>query len=386
MAYLRWLLFTILTLGGTAWALLWLAPASWSSTRLSTVFGVAHALAFPRISAASVLALVLVVVLIRLLRSGARKAKPDATGIDSGKGHKAGLAFFLLPTLLWGGPAIDTLIDPVRGLRPSSVHAVACSDSRSYTVTTWNALGHVTAGNLTTLLADDPDVLVLPEANPATSPALALAGYQLFVSALPGPGSGVDPVTVLVHQRLGEYRVATQLPVTFGAITLEAIDGQGPRFTGVHTAPPLPGLMADWRADLAQVRGLIEDGNSVIAGDLNATLHHGGLAQGMGRTATVGDAGLATDTLEGSWPAEFPGWASSPIDHILLPHLGAQSIDTSRTFWVEGSDHRAVTSKLTLCTGGAASDGGQAPTLHSTGTEKMPETGAGTLAGRKRVG
>ncbi|MDO4898805.1 MAG: endonuclease/exonuclease/phosphatase family protein [Rothia sp. (in: high G+C Gram-positive bacteria)] len=148
-----------------------------------------------------------------------------------------------------------------------------------------------------------------------------------------------------MHERLGEYKLVEEHPISFGALTVEPVAGSNPSFTGVHTAPPLPELMTNWRSDLAQVRQLLETGKgSVVAGDFNATLHHGALLPG-----SAADAALEAGAAEGTWPTDMGGAVSSQIDYIFISNYGANRVAEARTFNPGGSDHRAVTAQLSLC-------------------------------------
>ncbi|MCK7642627.1 endonuclease/exonuclease/phosphatase family protein [Corynebacterium sp. CCM 8835] len=194
--------------------------------------------------------------------------------------------------------------------RPTVSDAGADGDGE-LVVLEWNTGGSVTTENLAALIRDvHPDIAVLPEYSGEVP-----AGYRSFVS-------GGTPVTVLTADGLGDYRT-TEVPgssrVTFGTIHVSSgHPGTGkPDVIGLHTAPPLPGLMSRWRGDLGAVAALAAaNPGALIIGDLNAVLRHGDLA----RIDTHTDAVAAAPIFGGgTWPTSLPGWARSPIDHILIP-------------------------------------------------------------------
>ncbi|WP_349306923.1 endonuclease/exonuclease/phosphatase family protein [Cellulomonas sp. ES6] len=113
----------------------------------------------------------------------------------------------------------------------------------------------------------------------------------------------------------------------------------------VHTrAPSARGSMPQW---VAHVQGVADVCRStpgaVVAGDLNATLDHPGLADlgpCVDAAAATGAAGL------GTWPADVPRVLGAPIDHVLVD---------ARVWRVTGfgvlprtgtSDHRPVVAHL----------------------------------------
>lgn len=257
------------------------APVRW----LSQLPGIAHAVAFPVLSA------LLLLVLGMVLRQAGWAL--------------AGLALLLLPQ---GWPAL--------------------SDGGELTVVSFNTQDSLSGVELDGLIdAYDPDLLVLPEAR-VTQP---LEGYTQAQS----PGSaGVAPTVLLVHSRLGPVTEVDAPDVTWGAVAVEL--GDGTVLAGVHPSPPVPGQMGSWRRDLAHIEEWVRDHDRLIlAGDFNATLRHGPMAaldlvQG--------------DRCGGTWPAAVPPPLASPIDHVLVsPDIGAGECTTQR---VGDSDHRAVIARV----------------------------------------
>ncbi|MDO4898804.1 MAG: hypothetical protein Q3965_05785 [Rothia sp. (in: high G+C Gram-positive bacteria)] len=156
----------LLLLLGIAWALLIFAPhtgfSAWASTRLL----VAQGLAFPRLAAPGVLLGCLLVLF--------------AAWVVRRRGRRV-LAAALTLVLVWGAPAALLLASPYALMQHRAVPALACAASKPFTVTSWNAQGHVDNKSWSALLATDPDVLVMPEAE--TENVAGLPGaehYQIF--------------------------------------------------------------------------------------------------------------------------------------------------------------------------------------------------------------
>ncbi|MCG7423063.1 endonuclease/exonuclease/phosphatase family protein [Micrococcus porci] len=226
---------------------------------------------------------------------------------------------------------------------------------RHVRVTVFNSLDTLTAADARRLIDEtDPDVLVLPEAAPSRVRE-ALAGTGLAGGVHEGADSGfsrgrpagVAPTTIAMHPRLGAYHQTAPTPTTFGAIRLEPADGaDGPVVVGVHTGPPLPRLMDDWRGDLDRLSAVdhaAAQGPMVVAGDLNATLRHGPLAD---RVHLADTALRCPDDVGGTWPSDAPGRLRSPIDHVLV--TGDVEVLSCTTLRVGASDHLAYAAELRL--------------------------------------
>ena len=142
--------------------------------------------------------------------------------------------------------------------------------------------------------------------------------------------------------------------MTFGALILapENDDSGHPSLLAVHTAPPVPSYMQQWRDDLATIDRLARDGSrpDLIAGDFNATLLHGGLASYAGAHSHLGaDAALATHTIEGTWPVGGVLGMRAPIDHIMVmqgPPANSEDITYQQ---LGDSDHLAVSATTSIC-------------------------------------
>lgn len=323
-------------------ALTWLAILVWPghpvTAWLTTRLIIAQAVAFP-----ALLAVAGAGVLILALPVALRRATSRITRCLAGLTAVACVASSLL-----------AVTDPYGAGRyqARAVPAIGCVNMQPYRVTTYNALDTLTDQALAQLLADEPDFLVLPEVSPDT-PALAsgVPGYQVFASTSQNPY--IAPTLTLVSDRLGTY-TAQEVPMTFGALLL-APENQGtghPSLLAVHTAPPVPSYMPQWRNDLATIDRLAHDENrpDLIAGDFNATLLHGSLASYAGASSQLGaDAAIAAQQVEGTWPVDGLLGMRAPIDHIMVmqgPPANSEDITYQQ---VGDSDHLAVSATTSLC-------------------------------------
>ncbi|WP_127841367.1 endonuclease/exonuclease/phosphatase family protein [Actinomyces wuliandei] len=164
-----------------------------------------------------------------------------------------------------------------------------------------------------------------------------------------GAQHGVDPVratTVLVSERLGAYRQTEGASgAGRGMVVLEPVDGSGPVITGVHTYPPVPGLMGEWRSSLTTVAALCQDPPEglVMVGDFNATRDHALLRDLHGCTSAgeqAGIGGLAT------WPTHTgTRLLGATIDHVLVD-TSAWAGQSGEVLTLPQTDHRAVVVRL----------------------------------------
>lgn len=194
------------------------------------------------------------------------------------------------------------------------------------------------------LRALDADVLVVTELSPAV--ADALAGERPHVAADPRSGafgSGVYsrfPIGgVRRFELVGHPALQVELDAPGGPVTLVA----------VHTLQPLSGVEV-LRRQLRQLdelrASLRRDGRQIVfAGDFNATSQHRGFRRLL-------DHGLRDAHRERgrgrvrTWPADrwHPPFAA--LDHVLVS--GGIAVEDAGTAGIPGSDHRAVTAKLSV--------------------------------------
>ncbi|MDO5671523.1 MAG: endonuclease/exonuclease/phosphatase family protein [Actinomycetaceae bacterium] len=320
---------------------------------LSTRAVVAHALAFPLAMGSIGVACGVGALGFAGLR--VMRGRPHAQGLTSW--------FWILLAVL----GVVTFASSIRLSMPPGAATDSAPQGRTLTVLTWNTHDGNVETQLGKLLEEHrPDIVVLPETNSSRMArflALSTNGpqYDLFERSFASRATSIEATLVLVSRDLGAYRLVEGPQVTFDAVHLVPDkDPSLPAIVGVHTAPPLPGLMDAWRTDLqlvAQMSGCANSpdvpgkehissapGGTIVAGDVNATMRHGALAQQRGCTdasSKVTPSGknriLAT---QGTWPASLPAVLRSPIDHVLLSGpltpLSAQVLPTKE------SDHNPL--------------------------------------------
>lgn len=331
-------LWCLLLAGFLTWLAILLWPGHPVTAWLTTRLIIAQAVAFPALLAVAGAGVLIAALLVAL-----RFRTSTITRCLAG-----------LTALACAASSLLAVIDPYGAMRYQArgVPAIGCVNMQIYRVTTYNALDTLTDQSLARLLANQPDFLVLPEVSPDT-PALAggVPGYQVFAST--SEKTHIAPALTLVSDRLGSY-TAQEVPMTFGALLLtpeNQASGQ-PQLLAVHTAPPIPIYMQQWRDDLATIDRLTRDEGSLdlIAGDFNATLLHGSLASYAGAGSQLGaDAALATHRIEGTWPVGGVLGMRAPIDHIMVmqgPPANSEDITYQQ---VGDSDHLAVSATTSLC-------------------------------------
>lgn len=286
---------------------------------------------------------------------------------------------FALAALLVAGAVGQGAVLAGRGLDGGGPGAARADE---LVVLEFNTFGTVTADELAALVQEqDADVAVLAETSGRTAREAARlltdAGRPTTALAEDAVGRRADGVAVLLRDALGGYRSTTRgLPATdlgtFAAVATGAGSGEeagsgadassgagasagagdeGDRtpapgvVVAVHTrAPSSRGSMPQWRAHVQGVADVCRSTpGAVVAGDLNATLDHPGLADlgpCVDAAAVTGAAGL------GTWPADVPRVLGAPIDHVLVD---------ARVWRVTGfgvlprtgtSDHRPVVAHL----------------------------------------
>jgi endonuclease/exonuclease/phosphatase family metal-dependent hydrolase len=132
---------------------------------------------------------------------------------------------------------------------------------------------------------------------------------------------------------------------------LELPGGQSVSLACIHTHPPnppLPGLVAKWREELALLPPPADSLDApplVLAGDFNATLDHEAF-RGVLRRGLVDAAAQLGRGLVPTW-APFPGWPGLlTIDHVLLDPRCA--VLAAEIHPLPGSDHQAVYAEFRL--------------------------------------
>lgn len=163
----------------------------------------------------------------------------------------------------------------------------------------------------------------------------ALDDYQFFESS-PKIGS-IAPIVVLIRQDLGIYESQTpEFKTAFGTLKLKAKTANLPDLVAVHTAPPLPFLIDQWKKDLQDIANFYKDDqNTFIVGDFNATMHHGSLAYLDSYQDTLSFLPFAEN---GTWHQKMYPIFQTTIDHVLVPKQKTTILDV-RTKRFRSSDH-----------------------------------------------
>ncbi len=252
--------------------------------------------------------------------------------------------------------AINVAVLSSRGFATDALPAPA---ENEIVVVAWNTLGDATGpGAIADLAAaEQADVVVLPETTEETAivaaEILREAGRPMWVHTLefdPELELKARSTSVLISVELGEYARddAVGSTTVLPSIVLRPISGEGPTIIGVHPIAPVPGELANWRADLAWLDEVCDGERVIMAGDLNATADHfTATDDGPGLGSCV-DAGVDSGAGSvGTWPTRLPALLGAPIDRVLAtPDLDITGFRVITTYDDAGSDHRPVVARL----------------------------------------
>ena len=272
-------------------------------------------------------------------------------------GYKRGyknLYFFL-----WSLVLITSVILIIFGVNPTkNIKNINMHEGNTIKIVEWNVENKLESKSIYKIFGEfDADIVVFPElegyykGDPANnrlkevfkSINIDYDKYEVFTSKL--TSGNIAPVTVVIKKSFSKYIDTKQSLMTqFGTIYLKSIDKDMPDIIGLHTAPPLPGLMSNWNRDLNIISSYIVKSNpkAIILGDFNATLRHGEL-----NSITTHEDIL--DYLprfrRGTWHSIFPICISTSIDHILIPKdiYRVKKVDVLK---LGESDHRAIFTEI----------------------------------------
>jgi endonuclease/exonuclease/phosphatase (EEP) superfamily protein YafD len=242
--------------------------------------------------------------------------------------------------LVWAAPDL-------RPDRPRLVHAGDGPRLRLFSANVLYVNGDM-GGIAEELRASRPDVVALQEVSPLNLAALEATGvladypYRLVAPRL-------DPFGSAVLSRLpledSELLLVAGLPLPR---TTVVVGDRRVRLYDTHTRAPMGRGIGTWKAQLAELRRLVEaeDGPRVVAGDLNATSGHRAYRDLL-------EGGLRDAYVERGrwWAATWPRnrWWAPPVvrlDHVLVsPEVAVVDV---REGAGQGSDHRPVIADLTL--------------------------------------
>ncbi|WP_311476979.1 endonuclease/exonuclease/phosphatase family protein [uncultured Gulosibacter sp.] len=240
----------------------------------------------------------------------------------------------------------------------------ATGSDDSVRVLAWNTLGNEPGSPTIANLALEyrADVVMLPETTRDMGLEIAglmkAEGRPMWVLSNTGaPGYRAAETTLLVSVELGEYELNESLGDTekLATVIAEPVSGDGPTLIATHPIAPVHSEMAVWNRDLEWLSTVCR-GNTIIAGDFNATIDHlaglgdvdvPGAQLGACRDAAL-DAGAAA---VGTWPSGRPPLVGTPIDHVMYTSqwqvTGFEVIARSE---LDGSDHRPVFAELSRTT------------------------------------
>lgn len=200
-------------------------------------------------------------------------------------------------------------------------------------------------------------LLVLQEYTPSLARGLADAGLEALlphvISAPEGGAAGAGTYSLFPLEQL---QVPELEAMSFENPTASfSVSGPGGELrtlsiTNVHTFPPLPRTVHDWRDDLERLgRVNASGGTRILAGDFNATYDHREFRDLLGSTPPAGlvDASaLNWARLSPTWPRDLPYSPGVVIDHVVT---SADLRACCRvTVDIPGSDHAAVLATLHL--------------------------------------
>lgn len=306
--------------------------------RLEWTFPVTQAISFRTLSVALAASVLLILLVVAAVWRRARR-------------FTGSLALVFLAFV-----AISLAVLSLRGFGATTEAEKAPGD---VTVLAWNTLGDAPGADTIAELANsvDADVIALPE----TSQETGLRVAELMTEAgrpMTALTSSFDLVskarstTLLISAELGSYTRQTDRGDTSTLPTLVATpdDGTGPTLIAAHPIAPVPSEMANWRDDLSWL-STVCTGDTIMAGDFNATLDHlSRLADGPGTDfGQCVDAAAATGNgAVGTWPSDVPALLGTPIDHVMSTR--GWEVSSTRVIHQQdgsGSDHRPVIAHLT---------------------------------------
>lgn len=309
---------------------------------LERTMGIAWVVAMRGLCAAIAIAGVVLFTLIALISRRARR-------------FSAAIAIVLLAFA-----GLQTVVLASRGLVGTGLSE---ADDSTISVLAWNTLGdEIPADEIATLISQTgADVVALPETTwDRGEEVVALlesagdgAGWQLFTFAY-DQILKARSTTLLVSDRLGEYRVDTSRVTTpeLPSLLATPVDGAGPTLGAVH--PIAPVQLVDWKAGLGWIAGACaaSAGSVILAGDFNSTIDH--WTHLVDTSVPNARLGACLDAAEGggqggqgTWPTDLPSLLGSPIDHVVhsadWQTVGFRVIGSRDD---AGSDHRPVLARL----------------------------------------
>lgn len=210
-------------------------------------------------------------------------------------------------------------------------------------------------------VASRVDAIVLPEGSRQFASSVVEGARRRGVDLISQTDEPLDPIDGQVtHDRVatGPFptsllvkadlrpRFATALPGALLGSLVATVDVGGRQLSlvAVHPAPPLPGQVRQWRADIGEVARWCAS-PAVIVGDFNATLDHPPFKRLLD-SGCVDAAALSGHAVTGTWPSSWPLLLAAPIDHVLLAGQ-RRTVTAFAVHDITGTDHRALLATVT---------------------------------------
>lgn len=245
---------------------------------------------------------------------------------------------------------IGAAISGVPTLTPIHVGEACGSDAR-VTVLSFNAklAGADPAALAALIRTTEPDAVMLLEADETLVDAVLTEEELADVlpyrtrEVTPGPANG--SVLLSANPLSGEEDIPGS---EFDQVSAVAtLPGAGAvRLAAVHPPPPV-WQPNGWRSGIDDITTWVQqtrDDRLIIAGDFNASLAHPALRRLASDLRSAAEAAGAIPWP--TWPEQKPIPAFTAIDHIFARGATPTHWDS---FYVEGSDHRAVIATWNLC-------------------------------------
>ncbi|MFH8729683.1 endonuclease/exonuclease/phosphatase family protein [Streptomyces termitum] len=191
-----------------------------------------------------------------------------------------------------------------------------------------------------------PHLLYVSECGPSCARTLdaALSRQLPYRVSVDAPGAG-GSVLLSAHP----LRDRSAVPAAMGMPGATAdIAGRAVRVQLAHPAPPVPGQVGRWKAELARLGDALPDGlPAIVAGDFNASQDHAAFRTLLSRHFLRDAARVTGASRTPTWPTEGPLPPYVQIDHVLATPDVLTPVAT-RFLPLPGSDHRAVLADLDL--------------------------------------
>lgn len=146
--------------------------------------------------------------------------------------------------------------------------------------------------------------------------------------------------SILISKRLGIYTVDSQKAPLWAGFVAEPSTKTSPRFIIAHLQQPGLSNTELWKKHLSWVARACNTPESIVVGDLNATLGNIG-ASNLGGCSD--SASLLKIVSTATWPTSLPGALGATIDHVMIGRKWKPVRYTVvQRFDQSGSDHRPI--------------------------------------------